>query len=108
MVMVQMLKKLLTNIYRFQILLHMKKPLQCFCVFWITHNDGDVPYDNLKLYSSQGGYIQCTEYRWETFETEVEQNEETYVIDIVRERFLYTDDDDREANVEIIKSLLNL
>ena len=71
--------------------------------YLVFDNDGDVPYDNLKLYSSQGGYIQCTEYRWNTVETEVEQEEETYVIDIVREGLFYTDDDDREANVNIIK-----
>lgn len=74
--------------------------------YLVFDNDGDVPYDNLKLYSSQGGYIQCTEYRWETFETEVEQDEDNYVIDIIREDSFWTfygDDEDRPVRVEITK-----
>lgn len=74
--------------------------------YLIFDNDGDVPYDNLKLYSSQGGYIQCTEARWETFETEVEEDEDNYVIDIIREDNFWTfygDDEDRQVSATIIK-----
>lgn len=74
--------------------------------YLVFDNDGDVPYDNLKLYSSQGGYIQCTEYRWETFETEVDVDEDNYVIDIVREDTFWTtypDDDNRQVSATITK-----
>ena len=74
--------------------------------YLVFDNDGDVVYDNLKLFSSKGGYIQCTEARWETFETEVEEDEDNYVIDIIREDSFwssYGDDEDRPVSATIIK-----